>query len=123
MRAVLITGALGGIGTALVSAFRDAGWRVVATDRLASEIGDCYIAADLERLAHDNRALESFAASVEDACRGAPLTALVNNAAVQIQASAEKLSAADWAETLCVNVTAPLRLVQAFLPNLRASHG
>lgn len=124
-RTILITGVSGGIGAALGTAFRKAAWRVIGTGRKAPgpDICDVFVEADLNRLAVDDDLLADFAATVRKACADTPLTALVNNAAVQILAPVDKLTARDWQTTLNVNLTAPFRLSQIFLPELEAAGG
>lgn len=123
--AVFITGIAGGIGAALGSAYRKAGWHVVGSGRKAPDpaICDVFIEADLNRLAEDDNVLETVAADVRAGLNGAILAALINNAAVQILAPAEKLTAQDWRRTMNVNLTAPFRLSQALLPDLEAACG
>lgn len=125
MRAVLITGAAGGIGEALCAAFHRAGWRVVASDFLkpAPPHANAFIDADLEPLATDDGALSGFRGQVQSALDGLKLTALINNAAVQVLGSTESVGAKDWERTLHVNLSAPFRLVQTFLPDLEATNG
>lgn len=124
-RAVLITGALGGIGTALVDAFVAAGWRVIATDSQAGKptAAHAFIAADLAVLSADSDALKSFGADVRDHLKGASLSLLVNNAATQRLGTTEDVSVDDWARSMAINLTAPFRLVQEFLGDLRSSGG
>jgi NAD(P)-dependent dehydrogenase (short-subunit alcohol dehydrogenase family) len=124
-RTVLITGVAGGIGAALGTAFRKAGWWVIGTGRKAPgpEVCDVFVEADLDRLAIDDSILADFAAKIRMVCADNPLTALVNNAAVQILAPADKLTARDWQTTMNVNLTAPFRLSQTFLPELEAAGG
>lgn len=124
-RSVLITGIAGGIGAALGAAFRAAGGRVIGTGRKPPPEGVCdaFIRADLDRISESDSALAAFAGEARAAFKDAPLRVLVNNAAAQILAPAGKLSAADWRRTLNVNLTAPFRLSQAFLPELEAASG
>lgn len=124
-RAVLITGAAGGIGSALVAAYAEAGWRVVATDRhdAPSSIAEAFIKADLEEVSLSDAALDNFARHVREALQGFPLQVLVNNAAVQLLGSVAAISLSDWERTLRVNVTIPFRLAQLFLPELQGNHG
>src|SRR3546814_10911451 len=49
--------------------------------------------------------------------------ALVNNAAVQRLAKTSAVTMADWDESITVNLTAPMRLSQALLPELAANDG
>ena len=124
-RAVLVTGAAGGIGSALTEAYRDAGWRVIATDRSGTDAPAAHVfeAADLSAIATDDDERDSFCRSVREALDGIPLCALVNNAALQILGSSDAISLADWEQTLRINVTAPFRLAQALLPDLRSANG
>jgi len=125
MKAVLVTGASGGIGEALCAGFHGAGWRVIATDFRKSKpsLADAYIDAGLETLATDDGALAAFKRQVQAALNGAKLAALVNNAAVQLLGRAESVSAKDWERTMRINLSAPFRLVQTFLSDLEAENG
>lgn len=124
--AVLITGASGGIGQALVGVFAEAGYSVIASD-ICMHPGDlaceCFVAADLRRTVEDADYAESIFADIRRRLSGVPLRALVNNAAVQILAGVGQLSRADWRDTLEVNLLAPFFWTQAFLPELEAASG
>lgn len=125
-KAVIITGASGGIGTALVTAFVEAGWRVIGTSRTKSEDfpeAAAFIPADLQNLAQDDAALSDFYEKVTDACDGASINALINNAALQIVKPTKDITAGDMEASFAVNVIAPFRLSQAFLQNLTESQG
>lgn len=124
-RAVFITGVAGGIGAALGAAYRKAGWRVIGSGRISPEpeICDAFVEADLEALAENDSVLAKVVTEVRAALGGASLNALVNNAATQILAPADRLTAEDWHRTMNVNLTAPFRLSQAFLPDLEACGG
>lgn len=125
-RSALVTGANGGIGQALCAAFRIDGWHVIATDLQASAATDCdsYVPADLSRLSGDalyrDGCLNSFRASLPQT---GSLDALINNAALQIVAPAERLTAADWLQTCNVNVIAPFLIAQGMLRELEAAGG
>jgi NAD(P)-dependent dehydrogenase (short-subunit alcohol dehydrogenase family) len=78
---VLVTGATGGLGPAVVAAFLDDGWRVVATSRSGRPPQDLVGADRLESVATDlfEPADVAEAVTVAAADRaGAPLRALVN---------------------------------------------
>lgn len=124
-RNVLVTGAAGGIGAALVEAYSQDGWEVIATDQsdFEADAAKTIIPADLAEIALDDATLAEFASAVRRALDGAPLYALVNNAAAQILGSVPDIHRADWEHTLQVNLTAPLRLAQTFLPELQAANG
>ncbi|MEM9084367.1 MAG: SDR family oxidoreductase [Pseudomonadota bacterium] len=123
--AVLITGAAGGIGSALVEAYAEAGWRVIATDRnkVAHSSAHAFVQADFEEIAPDDAALEGFVATIREALQGFPLRVLVNNAAIQILGNVPAVSLSDWERTLRLNVTTPFRLAQALLRDLQSAHG
>jgi NAD(P)-dependent dehydrogenase (short-subunit alcohol dehydrogenase family) len=124
VRVGVITGAAGGIGTALCRVFRSAGYRTIGVDRGAARPDcDAFIEIDLERLCADPSYRDDATRRLTVAVGGARLDVLVNNAAVQILGSSEELTAADWQRTLSVNVLAPFLLTQALLARLEAAHG
>lgn len=118
----LITGAAGGIGRAMVAAFETAGWRVVSTDLQALDRPG-HVLGDIGRCASpDAPEAQALVASVK-AASGGRLKAVVHNAAHQVVRPAEALSAADWSETLSVNLLAPFWMSMAFLDELEANRG
>lgn len=126
MANVLITGAAGGIGRALVARFAAAGHDVIATDR-GERPADLpcrhYLVIDLARTVEDEAyAAEQFAAIV--ACLdGKGLRALINNAAIQILGGVDSLTRSDWRQTLDVNLLAPFLWTQALLGQLEGVGG
>lgn len=130
-RSVLITGAAGGIGTALVEHLHNEGWRVVATDRpeacppTTHQTGQDvrWLPADLELLASGGEPLESFALEVVKLSRGAPLSAIVHNAALQRLGSFADLAVSDWQTSLAVNLLAPVAISRRLLNELISSRG
>lgn len=125
-RSVLVTGAAGGIGQALISAYAKDGWQVIATDRnrpLEMPDGCQFIPSDLEELAQTPSALAAFISQIATALGGAPLNCLVNNAALQLLGSMPDISAADWQRTMAVNLTMPFLLAQGLLDLLRQAEG
>lgn len=130
-RSVLITGAAGGIGTALVEHLHKEGWRVVASDRpevcppSVEHPGSAlrWLPADLELLASGGEPLEFFAQQVGELSRGAPLSAIVHNAALQRLGSFADLSVADWQASMAINLLAPVAISRRLLGELIASRG
>lgn len=126
-KTALITGAAGGIGQALCLAFRRAGYRVVGTDLKprADACDDCdaFVSIDLLSIARDERALEDVVESLRAALGCAELTALVNNAALQIVGRTEALTLRDWQRSLDTNVVAPFALIRGLLPELKRGRG
>ncbi|MCF6355440.1 MAG: SDR family oxidoreductase [Candidatus Polarisedimenticolaceae bacterium] len=124
-RAAFITGANGAIGQALCSAFCNAGWRVIASDqgKYALFDVDVYIPIDLEQLCCNETYQNEVFAGLREELHNSVLHVLINNAAVQIIAPVEQLSANDWHSTLDVNLIAPFLLIKAFLPELKKANG
>lgn len=130
--AVVLTGAAGGIGVGVAGVLSRAGYRVVATDVCPappSLVCHAFIQADLARVAAEADYAADLAERLGQALDGAPLAALVNNAAVQLLGGIEAaqdqpaLSAQMWRDTLAVNLLAPYCLIQALLPRLLAARG
>ena len=123
-RAVLITGAAGGIGRALCVAFSEAGYYVIATDRARGRLNfDRFIRCELKTLALKRAAAAAFRRRVKSALAGRPLGAIVNNAAVQITGGVDRLTPSDFMESLTVNLAAPFVLVRTFLKDLKRARG
>ncbi|KHT54533.1 SDR family NAD(P)-dependent oxidoreductase [Alteromonas macleodii] len=122
-----ITGAAGGIGKALVDAFVNSGYRVIAADikwESKARSKDVYeLSLNLEGLAFNSKELESLRANIMELTEGKGLNALVNNAAVQITSATENISSEDWAKTWDVNFHAPFFLIQTFLDTLTENNG
>ncbi|QBI53020.1 SDR family NAD(P)-dependent oxidoreductase [Streptomonospora litoralis] len=114
---VLITGAAGGIGRALVAAFADEGWRVAALDRVDPDPegpADLRVTADVT----DTDDVAAAARQIGGAWGG--LDALVNNAAL---APARRDLAAHtddaFGHILDVNVVGAMRMVHGLRPLLQ----
>lgn len=121
-RVALITGAAGGIGRALVAVFETQGWRVVSTDRVTLDRPRHVVGSLADLSSPDTAGGAALIAALRAETRGA-LSAIVHNAAFQVVKPTAELSADDWQTTLNVNLMAPFWLTQAFLPELKASHG
>lgn len=121
-RAVLVTGAAGGIGAAIVTAFSGAGWRVIATDK-TGDGGDVFINEDLALFTTEPARLSAFAKKARGSLADAPLSCIVNNAAVQNLGRLDALSIEAIAESFNVNVIAPMLLAKTFLRELEGAKG
>lgn len=125
-RRVIVTGAAGGIGSALVAAFHAAGWRVIATDMAPRPDGlacDTWLQADLGRTVDDEAYAAGVFGQLRAALAGAPLHALVNNAAVQVLGGLDELDRDAWHRSLDVNLLAPFLWTQALRAELQAVRG
>lgn len=123
-RAVLITGAAGGIGSATVQALVKGGYRVYAG--VHTEGRDLEAIPGVQVIPLDVTRAESVrAAAVEVAARqgGDGLHAVVNNAGVIVQGPLELVPDNELRRQFAVNVFGPAEVTRAFLPLLRASKG
>jgi len=119
MGEVMVTGATGGIGRAVVTELAGAGHQVSAVGRdlarLRAVPGVRAVTADLARPQRLAEAIEPPGA----------LDALVHCAGVSVEAivPVADTSPAVWQETMAVNAMAAAELTRLMLPALRRSHG
>lgn len=124
--AVIVTGANGGVGSAIALELSLAGYQVIAIDLQSQKVeAACFIQEDLSAFVLDESRRQGLGQEIRAWLKRneLPLVGIVNNAAVQILDSTEDLTLGDFEETLRINLTAPLMLTQLFLPELRKSKG
>jgi len=123
----LVTGATGGIGTAICTMLGQAGYAIVAIDLLQEHTKS--LCADLaERgvhalgLAADLRDPAACTQTLDRACdwHGGPPAVLVNNAGILQKTDSIRLGAAEWSDVIAVNLTAVQNMIAATLPELLA---
>jgi 2-keto-3-deoxy-L-fuconate dehydrogenase len=116
-KSALVTGAAGGIGAAIVAAFRAQGARVAVADRDVSGIeAEAHLPGDLLDPAY----ADGLAQVARDAL--GHLDIVVNNAGVITRGPVTETTDADWTLSMGVNVEAPFRICRAAIP-LMASQG
>jgi NAD(P)-dependent dehydrogenase (short-subunit alcohol dehydrogenase family) len=122
-KTVLITGVLGGIGSALAKGFMDAGYKVVGLDIKNATLHNCdkFFQFDLSAYIQSFEYREHWNSIFEKEIP--ELDVLINNAAVQFLGHLDDLRLDDWQETMAVNLTGPMLLSQFFLPALEKSKG
>ena len=121
---VLITGANGGIGKALCKTFVEAGYFVIASDKVAGDcVCDIFIQADIEVLSSNSEYRNSIFAKVREYLNNQGLFGLINNAAIQILGKTEEVQIEHWRQTLDINLIAPFLLIQSLLPELKKAKG
>lgn len=123
----LVTGASGGIGQAIVTCFVEDGYKVIAVDKVPSRIDEhdrvFRVEFDLERFVVDEAYSTSFIEDADKITGGAGISALVNNAAVQILGHCTDVTRSQWGESFNVNLSAPFFMVQGFLGQLECNRG
>ncbi|HEU5155982.1 MAG TPA: SDR family oxidoreductase [Streptosporangiaceae bacterium] len=127
-RTALITGASRGLGRALAQALGAAGWRLIISargaDALEAVAKELPAAVAVPGDVGDSWHRAGLAEAVEEA--GGGLDLLVNNASTLGAAPLPRLAdypPAALEQAFATNVLAPLALIQALLPDLRARRG
>ena len=121
---VFVSGAGGGIGSAVVRRFAAAGWRIVAADLDAAALEPLTGTQVVARLAGDIRTAAACRALVEQAIAAAGrLDALVNAAGVWREGPVAECSEADFDAVVDVNLKGTFFLCSAAIPHLEASGG
>jgi NAD(P)-dependent dehydrogenase (short-subunit alcohol dehydrogenase family) len=122
---ILITGACGGIGKALCQEYKKEGHRVIAADLKTDETVDCdaFLPFDLSLMVRNEKYRTEILDKIFQLLEDDGLSALINNAAVQILNPTEQITVEDWHTTLDVNLIAPFILVQNLMPSLEKAQG
>lgn len=128
MRRALVTGGGTGIGRGIALALARRGWAVALAGRRTEALEG--VVKEIEAkggrafaLAVDLAQAEACQVLVEQAHQalGGALDGLINNAGVMLPGRLERLAAADLQQAVQVNLTAPLLLTRAALPDLAGS--
>jgi len=118
-RRVVVTGACGGLGRAIVARFRAEQWHVVGIDRREPEDSvhvDDFVLADIGADGEVARAFEQI--------RGYDrLDALVNNAAVQVNKPIVDTSDEEWTTVINTNVRSAFQAIRESTTLLSRSRG
>ncbi|MXO67080.1 SDR family NAD(P)-dependent oxidoreductase [Altericroceibacterium endophyticum] len=125
-RSAIVTGITGGIGSAIGRKLREDGWFVVGLDRhdnCPDNACDELVQFDFADCENQSAFSEECVSKVMSALGKRTLHALINNAGLQILSSLRELRLSDWQKSIAVNLTAPMLLSQAFLPQLETSKG
>jgi NAD(P)-dependent dehydrogenase (short-subunit alcohol dehydrogenase family) len=125
---VLITGANRGLGLGFVHQYAGEGWQVIASCRAPEK------AKSLERLARENSQVNIVRMDVSDhdsvdACAallfGQSIDLVVNNAGIASNDFAHQTLGGfdfeNWENILRTNTLGPMKVSEAFLPNVKAS--
>lgn len=123
--AALVTGATGGIGSAIVTRLCAEGWRVALSDldeervsaAAASFEGAVGIAADVS----DEGGVEAMVAAA--AAAFGRLDLVVNNAGIELRASLQEHEPSAWDRVFAVNLDGPFLVTRAAVANLLRARG
>ena len=121
--AVIVTGAAGGIGSAVVRNLRDSKYRVIGIDVAdAHELEKDFLKIDLSSLNSAARVVE-LSEQLAEVINADRLVGLVNDAALQIVRPFNELTVEHVIDSLQVNCVAPFALAKASFDYLKKSHG
>jgi len=121
---VLITGTSRGIGLEFTKQYAEDGWKVLACCRAPER------SLALQHLAQTHANIEIFHLDVADftqidaaalQLKNRTIDVLINNAGVYPESSLRDVDFNDWETAFKINSMAPLKMVQAFLPNIAKS--
>ena len=121
---VIITGTNGGIGSALVQVYKNAGYKVIGIDKSRSasnSIVDHFIKIDLISILSNQKKSNLFFSKLDKIISTGILDTLVNNAAIQILNPINKLTVVDFSLTLNTNTTIPFYLIKNLFGILKKS--
>jgi NAD(P)-dependent dehydrogenase (short-subunit alcohol dehydrogenase family) len=113
----IVTGATQGIGKSIATMLVEENCRVIYTGR--SDVPTNEIpGAEYEQLdLCDQGSIERFINQTIKRTSG--ITILVNNAGIQIPSLVESIQLEDWDKTMAVNITGPMKLIQAVVPYMK----
>lgn len=125
-RTIIVTGAAGGIGSAIVSLLADSGDQIIGIDlpgRVCAK-ASTLIPLDFNEFCKSDQYRQEAITNIKNILKPTcKKLVLVNNAAEQILAPAENLTSRDWDAVLTVNTLAPFLLSQGLLSILEDTSG
>lgn len=113
----LVTGAAGGIGTAIVKILQNQGVEVTGLDRTPAPSADHQLVGDLI----DKSFCDAAASQAAELMGG--LDILINNAGIITRGDITQASDDDFARSMAINVEAPFRLCRAAIPIMAEDGG
>jgi NAD(P)-dependent dehydrogenase (short-subunit alcohol dehydrogenase family) len=132
-KTLVLTGGSRGIGHATAKLFSDAGWRILTCSRQPFDGGRCpwdagaanHVQVDLS----DRQAIPRAIAEIKAKLDGAPLHALINNAAISPKATdggrldSLSTSVETWMTVFHVNFLGPILLARGLFEELKRGQG
>jgi len=123
MKALVLTGASGGIGSLVTRRMIAEGWIVFAAARDPASLGASEGLVPIELDLADPQSIESAVGAIERRLDGKGLSALVNCAGVIVDGPVELVTEAELRRQFDVNVIGPMTLTRLLLPSLRIEQG
>ena len=123
---LIVTGGASGIGLAVARLALQRGARVCILDHKVSALSDLQtqLPGQVHFLACNVADSDSVLSAVDQAINLIDgLDAVVNSAGIDALSPFDKLSDAEWARTMAVNLTGPMLVCRAALPHLRKAGG
>jgi NAD(P)-dependent dehydrogenase (short-subunit alcohol dehydrogenase family) len=123
-RRVLVTGAASGIGLAIARLFQQEGARVARLDRDRARLEQTPIDGAVPLLCDvaEERQVRDAVARAAGALGG--LDGIVNSAGIDLMRPFEEMTTAEWGQVMAVDLTGPMLVCHAALPELKhAGHG
>jgi NAD(P)-dependent dehydrogenase (short-subunit alcohol dehydrogenase family) len=121
----VVTGASSGMGRETAKLLAQRGWHVLAGVRKAAD-GESLAADSVEPVIldiTDQNQIDAVLARVDEDPSRRPLSLLVNNAGISLNAPIETLSLADWRQQFDVNLFGHVAMTRTLLPALLAAQG
>jgi NAD(P)-dependent dehydrogenase (short-subunit alcohol dehydrogenase family) len=121
----IVTGASSGMGRETAKLLAQRGWHVLAGVRKAAD-GESLAADNIEPVIldiTDQNQIDAVLARVDEDPSRRPLSVLVNNAGISLNAPIETLSLENWRQQFDVNLFGHVAMTKTLLPALMASQG
>ena len=118
-RRILVTGAASGIGLAIARLFRSEGAAVAMLDRDEAALGKARVdgASTLVCDVADERQVRAAVAQAAITLGG--LDGVVNSAGIDLMRPFERMTSAEWAAIMAVDLTGPMLVCHAALPAMK----
>lgn len=124
MKTAIVTGASGGLGTALCHELSSLGFQIIAVDNISNkQLEGCFKDFPYHCVGGiDFSNSEAVINSLSKFFPNEKIEVLVNNAGISVGGKLLDETVSDWQKMISVNLTAPFILSQAFVQNCQQFH-